>query len=397
MFKERFVSIIFIIAINSLLMLGCSSPATLQSPQVEPTKDLPDIATLTKIPPTTTSGLLATKTPSAFPLSQPGPYLGGYLEYSIIDESRGEREIRVTLWYPALRQPNSSGYHIKKNAPVDASGAPYKLILTGPASGDEIFSSHLATHGFVMAIVRFPDEYDSYDLQAIDDPRDILFVLDQLAEQPPEELAGLIDTDHTGVTGFSLDGYNALAVSGARWNPEHYFTSCQDATTSGENRPKWQVDIFCNPVTMWDEFAATAGEKITSSQDGLWQPLTDERIHAVAPLAPDGAWFFGERGLAEIDIPVFIICGTQDNMPSYQYETVFIYENLKTPEKYLVSFIGKGHAMTFEAEQVMRMNHFVTAFFGYYLQGRSDYAWYFSEEFVSQFDDLAWGVYRDNE
>ena len=42
------------------------------------------------------------------------------------------------------------------------------------------------------------------------------------------------------------------------------------------------------------------------------------------------------------------------------------------------------------------MNHFAVAFFGTYLQRRDDYREYFSEELVSQFDDLAWVVYRDD-
>jgi hypothetical protein len=44
---------------------------------------------------------------------------------------------------------------------------------------------------------------------------------------------------------------------------------------------------------------------------------------------------------------------------------------------------------------MQRMNHLATAFFGYHLQGRQDYANFFSEDFVAQFDDLAWGVYSD--
>ena len=39
-----------------------------------------------------------------------------------------------------------------------------------------------------------------------------------------------------------------------------------------------------------------------------------------------------------------------------------------------------------------RIKHFMVAFFGYHLQGREDYQQYFSEDFVSQFDDLAWGM-----
>ena len=50
--------------------------------------------------------------------------------------------------------------------------------------------------------------------------------------------------------------------------------------------------------------------------------------------------------------------------------------------------------MVIGLEQMKRINHFATAFFGTYLQGKSEYRDYFSEEFVLQFDDLAWGVYQ---
>jgi len=49
--------------------------------------------------------------------------------------------------------------------------------------------------------------------------------------------------------------------------------------------------------------------------------------------------------------------------------------------------------MIFDREIIPRMAHFAVAFFGYHLQGRDEFAQYFSEEFVSQYDDLAWGVY----
>lgn len=53
----------------------------------------------------------------------------------------------------------------------------------------------------------------------------------------------------------------------------------------------------------WEEFSALAGPDITVSTDGLWQPMTDDRILAVMPMAPEGAWLFGARGLATVDRP----------------------------------------------------------------------------------------------
>jgi hypothetical protein len=60
----------------------------------------------------------------------------------------------------------------------------------------------------------------------------------------------------------------------------------------------------------------------------------------------------------------------------------------------MISFVGKKHMFVLEPEQALRLHHFATAFFGTYLQGKAEYRDYFSEEFVSQFDDLAWGVYN---
>jgi len=107
------------------------------------------------------------------------------------------------------------------------------------------------------------------------------------------------------------------------------------------------------------------------------------------PMAGEGWWLFGERGLAAVDRPTLMIAATQDNLYP---ENALIFEHLGTPEKAFISFVGLNHMMVFRTKSISRMAHFATAFFGYHLQGRADYAAYFSEDFVSHFDDLAWGV-----
>jgi hypothetical protein len=59
----------------------------------------------------------------------------------------------------------------------------------------------------------------------------------------------------------------------------------------------------------------------------------------------------------------------------------------------MISFIDQDHMMVYNVGQVDLMKHFAVAFFCYYLQGVDDYAEFFSEDFVSQLDNLAWGVY----
>ncbi|HSR31619.1 MAG TPA: hypothetical protein VLY63_13720, partial [Anaerolineae bacterium] len=74
-------------------------------------------------------------------------------------------------------------------------------------------------------------------------------------------------------------------------------------------------------------------------------------------------------------------------------ENGLIYEHLGSPDKTLISFVGPDHMMIYDSEMVTRMAHFAVAFFGYHLQGRQDLARYFSQDFVTKHDDLAWGVY----
>jgi hypothetical protein len=109
------------------------------------------------------------------------------------------------------------------------------------------------------------------------------------------------------------------------------------------------------------------------------------------PLAGEGWLLFGDNGLAAVDRPTLLIVATQDELYA---ENALIYGLLGTPEKALISFIGPGHMMIYNPEMVARMAHFAAAFFGYHLQGREDLAYYFSEDFVTQHDDLAWGVHE---
>ena len=148
------------------------------------------------------------------------------------------------------------------------------------------------------------------DEEMIDQPLDILFALDQVAAHPPEGLEGMIDAEHAGAIGYSFDGYNALAVSGARIDPEYYLAQCPtpDATVKAIVSSMGAFD--CGPAGAWDDYAAHAGEAITQSEDGLWQPMTDERIRAVMPMAGEGWWLFGERGLAAVDRPALILVGS---------------------------------------------------------------------------------------
>jgi len=328
-----------------------------------------------------------TQVPAALPLSEPGLYRVGVHEFSSRDTSRSGRKVGVRVWYPAVESLDSTGSLVISLADPDRSGAPYPLVLSSAKVGS-ILAPYLVTHGFVWAGVTRIDSYAEMNQEMIDQPLDILFALDQVATQPPENLEGMIDAERAGVIGYSFDGYNALALSGARIDPAFYLAQCADPNAM----EKVSLSAFsCVPARAWDEFVAHAGEAIATSTDGLWQPMTDERIRAVMPMAGEGWWLFGEKGLATVDRPTLIIVATRDELYP---ENALIFEHLGTPDKALISFVGPGHMMVYDPEMVARMAHFSVAFFGYHLQGREDLAWYFSDDFVAQHSDLAWGVYE---
>ncbi len=284
-----------------------------------------------------------------------------------------------------------------RDAVPDLSSAPYPLILTETASGGTVFLGHLASYGFVTAVINIPDhdEYFDWNFNMIDWPRDFLFCLDQIA-LVPEGLEGVIDVENTGVTGYSFGGDISLTLSGVRVDPEFYLSHCGQPALI--RTPKYDAEMYhnwtCSLAGKWGEFVDFAGEQLTISEDGLWQPLTDDRIRAVMPMAPSGTWLYGERGLAQAKKPMLILSSTEDEFIPYFDEAIYLFDHLGAPEKYLITFIARSHMMVWDEPQTSQIKHFATAFLGTYLQGREDYGKYFMEDFVSQFEDLAWGNYN---
>jgi predicted dienelactone hydrolase len=374
------------------LVASCATPDSLAPTAV--TTYVPSTATVPQVTltlPEASEEIVGSESAQEpYPLSKPGPYGVGNRKFTAIDSSRDGRPVGITVWYPALRSDLSAGNRTVRDADPDLSGAPYPLILSSTKVAS-ILARYVVTHGFVWASVDGIDTYYQMNEQTIEQPRDLLFVLDQVSANPPEGLEGVIDAEHAGAIGYSFDGYNALALSGARIDPEYYLAQCPhpDAATAAILSGLSAFD--CSPADKWDEFAAHAGEAITASEDGLWQPMTDERIRAVMPLAGEGWWLFGARGLAAVDRPALIIVGSKDDLYP---ENVLIFDHLGTRDKALISFVGRTHMMIYVEEPVAQMAHFAVAFFGYHLQGREELAWYFSQDFVDQREGLAWGVYE---
>jgi hypothetical protein len=391
---------IFMVTI-ALLLAGCASAPATSSDAAETLRTVAvPVATSVAAPVGTprriTPAPTSTPEADAFPLAEPGPYVVGMRSLPTIpDPARDDRPVSIRIWYPAVQPPAPAASEAPAgapgfvaDAPPDPSGGPYPVILSSSKVAT-IFAPYLVSHGFAWVSVDGLDSYPRMSLEMIDQPLDILFALDHVASSPPDGVEGLLDTEHAGVTGYSFDGYNALAMSGARIDSAYYLSNCpiKDAVTA---KLLGSLSAFdCRPSLTWDEYVERAGDAIAPGEDGLWQPLSDERIRAAMPLAGEGWWLFGERGLAAVTRPVLMLAATQDTLYP---ENAAIFDHLGTPDKAFISFVGPDHMMIYDQRMVERMAHFATAFFGYHLAGREELARYVSKDFVAGHDDLAWGT-----
>lgn len=375
----------FIAALALVLLVSCAGPVATQ-PAAPPTPSPPSV-TATSAP---TPSIAASQEPAPLPLAELGPYATGWrrmIEY--VDPARQGREVTVTIWYPADPAAAPAGDQPWLDAAPDRSAAPYPLVLSSSKMGFT-FGPHLASYGFVVMGINGQGPSEHWGKWLTDYPRDIVLALNQVAAAAPEGLEGVIDTERAGATGYSFDSFTSMALSGARIDPEFYQAKCGQASSTSLAPPEWWLDYICNMPGGWDEFVANAGPAVTTTTDGLWQPITDPRIRAVVPMAPEGAWLFGERGLAAVDRPVLIIAAGSDGVNIYDLEAAYIFDHLGTADATMISFLGQGHMMIDNQAQIERMRHFATAFFSVQLQQKEEFAKYLSPEFVGNYADLSW-------
>jgi predicted dienelactone hydrolase len=367
---------------TTIPVVATDPPTEIQEPTFPPPTNIQEMPS----PTPTVKEPTPSPEPFVLPLSDYGPNFIGKRIYSFIDGSREDRKVGIRVWYPAIKPEGFVGTSLEDAEP-NTTRAPYPMVLTSTQSAG-YFAPHLVSHGFVVVSVNKLESYLNFDSTLIDMPLDFLYALNKAGSNAFEGLEGILDAESAGMMGYSFGGYNSLAVSGARIDPEHYLSQCADPTAIDSAIYPDFIDYQCALADNWNEFEAHAGATLIDSNDGMWQPMTDARIRAVMPMAPEGWLLFGKRGLATVDRPMLFIVGTNDQLYS---EGVLIFQNVGTRDRFLISFVGQNHMMIFNPEQVKHMKHFAVAFFGTYLQGRQAYAEYFSKDFVALYPALMWG------
>ncbi len=257
-----------------------------------------------------------------------------------------DRPLTVEMWYPAaegstgdtsiktlLRDGTTEvtlqGRAIRDAAASTTSGPAPLLLLSHGYPGNRFLMSHLAENlaskGYVVASIDHTDS--TYADQAAfgstlrNRSLDQLFVLDEMARLNAEAgsfFAGRIDTDNTGLVGYSMGGYGAVITAGG------------GVTEASVNFP------FSPPF-------GTLG--IHEAGSATHEALPDPRIKTAVAIGPWGrqVGFWDAAGLAGIEIPMMFIAGSDDTVSGYETGVRKIWEEAVNADRALLTFEGGSH------------------------------------------------------
>ncbi|MFS0693823.1 alpha/beta hydrolase family protein [Streptomyces nitrosporeus] len=235
----------------------------------------------------------------------------------LYDESREDfgrpdrpRPVRVYLWEPDQ---------------VPAGPAPLVVVshgTGGSGSGMEWLARPLRGAGFRVAALdhhgnNFVDGYEPEGfLHVWERPRDVTFALDTLARERP--------LGPVGVAGFSLGGYTAAALAGARVDPR-----IMRAVLTGAV-PVPEIPEFPGVLEALRKKYPPDGASRGVPDTAAAADLTDPRVRAVFQVAPAAGGFVTPESLAAVRIPVDIRWGGADTVTPFETDTAPYLRHIPT-------------------------------------------------------------------
>ena len=310
----------------------------------------------------------------------------------------GKRAPRVTyrgtLWGEPPRAPvafTQAGMAVPGAAP---SGRAHPLVVVSHGYSNfpavmTWLTENLASKGYVVAAIHHRDP-NPYVVSAsaraapnYDRPHDIAFVTARLRAT----LGSQIDPARVALIGYSQGGYGVLTAGGARLDPEH------------------------------PNMTLVAGgwlKKVARDAPGA-EEIVVPGVKAIVALAPGGGGehgTWGATGLAGIKAPLLLIAGDADPVVGYILGAKSFFEQAVNSDRYLLTYKAAGHSIglnpappamhgsvwdldwfedpIWRVDRINAINlHFITAFLGLTLQGKSGMRAYLDVP-VESSDDGEW-------
>jgi predicted dienelactone hydrolase len=160
-------------------------------------------------------------------------------------------------------------------------------------------------------------------------PRDISFLLDELQRRATTDpRLARIDVRRVGAIGHSLGGYTTLALAGAQIDFDRIAQSCN---------PNRSLNV---------SFLLQCRAKELPARN---YALRDPRIAAIFTINPLGNAIFGQRGIGQINVPTFVMGGSDDVVTPVVPEQIYPFTWVRSSNKYL-AILDKGTHFSAPAE-----------------------------------------------
>ena len=330
-----------------------------------------------------------------------------------------DRPITIEVWYPAVipedieeiesytqvlgrnGTPNrpTKPFTFKGRALRDAKIIPSKekyplvIISHGYVGSRLLFtylSENLASKGYIVVSIDHTDstykDAANFTSTLVNRSLDQLFVLNEVTRLSDSSstsfLSNLVDTNQTGLIGYSMGGYGGLNTCGAGYS-------------------KQAVGFY---KTMTGGNSALDSRMMTSE---LYKDFNDDRIKAFVALAPWGmaneVW--DAEGLKGLKTPTLFVSGSEDDISMYENGVKAIFDGAINSNRYLLTYINARHNVApnppavetmapgldineylryadsvWDMRRINNVNqHFITAFFGMHLK-QQDYKSYLNLE-----------------
>src|SRR5688572_9087486 len=184
----------------------------------------------------------------------------------------------------------------------------------------------LARQGYVVAALNHHGNTGTeprYDARGFllywERARDVSVAIDRLLADP---LFGpRIDRERIGAAGFSLGGYTVLALAGAPTDLQAYETFCASAERDFTCEPQPEMPTAHAEFTRFRAQDPATKASLARSGDSY----RDERIRAVAALAPALGRALTPASLSRIDIPVLVISAERDSIAPPRTNGEFVH------------------------------------------------------------------------
>lgn len=218
--------------------------------------------------------------------------------------------LNINIWYPSVRKPTVVNYNpwkiIAARNGKEAVGR-FPLLLLSHDSPASRFSHHtlaalLARSGFVVvAPTHHGDNTNNmqnlFSLQQLTQRvAQMKTTLDTVLQHP--ETMHTIDPDRIGILGFGTGGTTALLMGGALLSTEGWANYCTKAGSA---------DTYCS------SWASTRMEQLVRSLP-LKASLADQRIKAVAAIAPAYGMLFTKQSLQYFHPPLLLVRAENDQV-----------------------------------------------------------------------------------